>query len=82
MVASVRRWAKALLYQHHPNIAARFEEVSKAGDGFAPWFGAWHQMTVNFAGSGGRSVKTKPHVDAKNPAIAFCAVIAFGQYLG
>lgn len=70
----------SLLIQYHPNIALRCKEIHHAGNGreFNNWFGAWHIMTVNFA-KVGKSVKTRPHVDWKNPAIMFCAVVAFGE---
>lgn len=69
------------MHAHHPSIGNRFKKVAAAGEKFRPWFGAWHEMTVNFAREGeGNSVKTKPHVDGKNPAVAFCAVIAFGEW--
>lgn len=73
-----------MLDQYHPRIAARCARVNTAvdyvgQDRYANWFGHWQIMTINFP-KGKDSVKTKPHVDWKNPAVMFCAVTAFGEW--
>ena len=66
--------------QYHPTIAGRGRDVGEVDGGrYRNWFGLWQLMTVNFP-TGASSVKTKPHVDWKNPVAFFCAVTAFGTF--
>lgn len=71
---------------HFPAIAARFKACGQAISnkyGIAPQYGCFWNFCINGAWQSqwhdNPDVYCLPHLDAKNPAIGCCVVLAFGE---